>query len=432
MPKGLGLNSYASIEHHRFSTIDDAVKLIKPGVFLAKIDIKSAYRSVPISPSNYCCTGLKWKFHGDSHFSYLIDTRLPFGAKRAPGIFHRITQSIRRMMLRRGFTGIIVYLDDFLVVGKTKQECKEAYDTLCQLLQDLGFTLSAHKLVPPCQRLVFLGIVLDSLALTLSIPQNKLSEIKDKVKSFLCRQRATKRQLQSLAGKLNWAAKVVYGGRTFLRRILDMMNQLEESTSKRRLTLEFHRDLLWWHQFLDTFNGCCPFLEERPIVELQTDACPVAAGAFYNGDWIYSCFAIDCPSVADLHINFKETFAIVYAAIRWGRLWTNHHVIVHSDNLAAVAIINKGTTRNAKVMSHLRLLFWLSAQHNFRITARYIKGVDNDIADQISRLHEPYMFLKHISFLCQYFLSSIGDHLQLLSHMTYHSYLFLLSRFIPA
>ena len=136
--------------------------------------------------------------------------------------------------------------------------------------------------------------------------------------------------------------------------------------------------------------------------------------------------------LADLHINFKETLAIVYAAIRWGQLWTNHHDIVHSDNLAAVAILNKGTTRNTKVMSHLLLLFWLSAQHNFPITARYIKGVDNNIADQISRLHEPCMFLKLISFLCQYFMSSIEDHLQLLSHMTYHSYLFLLYRFLPA
>ena len=108
----------------RFSTIDDAVKLIKPGAFLAKIDIKSDYR----------LTGPKWKFHGDSHFSYLIDTRLPFGAKRAPGIFHCITQSICRMMLRKGYTGIIVYLNDFLVVGRTKKKCKEAYNTLCQLL----------------------------------------------------------------------------------------------------------------------------------------------------------------------------------------------------------------------------------------------------------------------------------------------------------
>ena len=30
-----------------------------------------------------------------------------------PGIFHRITQAIRHMLIRRGLTATVVYLDDF-------------------------------------------------------------------------------------------------------------------------------------------------------------------------------------------------------------------------------------------------------------------------------------------------------------------------------
>jgi len=53
------------------------------------------------------------------------------------------------MMARRGYRDIIVYLDDFLVIGDTYQECKEKYDVLLALLQDLGFTISWQKLIPP-------------------------------------------------------------------------------------------------------------------------------------------------------------------------------------------------------------------------------------------------------------------------------------------
>ena len=100
MPEGKGVNSYIDIESFKFQTIDDAVKLIDKGYYLAKIDLRHAYRSVPIHPSNYKATGLKWVFKGSKHPTYLIDKRLPYGGRSAPGIFHRITQAVRRMMRR--------------------------------------------------------------------------------------------------------------------------------------------------------------------------------------------------------------------------------------------------------------------------------------------------------------------------------------------
>ena len=62
-------------------------------------------------------------------------------------------QAIRYMMAKQGFQNIIVYLDDFLAIGATQAECMRAYKVLLQLLQDLGFTISEGKLVPPMQSL---------------------------------------------------------------------------------------------------------------------------------------------------------------------------------------------------------------------------------------------------------------------------------------
>ena len=73
--------------------MDCAAKLVKPGWFMAKVDLKSAYRSVNISAHSQLVTGLKWYLGGE--WRYFYDTKLPFGARAAPGIFHRLTQAGR-------------------------------------------------------------------------------------------------------------------------------------------------------------------------------------------------------------------------------------------------------------------------------------------------------------------------------------------------
>ena len=95
--------------------------------------------------------------------------------------------------------------------------------------------------------------------MSLSLPSDKLHNLQSSITAFLNQKRASKRQLQQLAGRLNWACKVVYGGRTFLRRVLDLMNTLPFPASQCRLTLDFHRDLQWWDRFLVSFHGKCHF-----------------------------------------------------------------------------------------------------------------------------------------------------------------------------
>lgn len=267
--------------------------------------------------------GLKWQFAGDNHFTYFYDTRLPLGAKSSPEIFHRLTQPVRRMMARRDFQAVVVYLDDFLVIGRTQEECQLAFSTLLQLLQDLGFQISWHKVTGPTQKLVFLGVELDTLRCEMVLPWGKLDDLHKTVSSFLTRRRATKRQLQSLAGKLNWACRVVYGGCRFLRCILDCMNSLHSSTAKHRLSTNFLADIKWWHSFLCHFNGWCPFLSEQPTTDVQTDACQLAAGAYFRGDWFYHNFVLDTPEFAALHINHKEVLAQIFSAFCWAPLWQN-------------------------------------------------------------------------------------------------------------
>ena len=67
---------------------DDVIALLGEGYYMAKIGLRHAYRAVRIHPNNYQATGLKWKFQNSNKFTYMVDTKLPCGGRRTPGIFH--------------------------------------------------------------------------------------------------------------------------------------------------------------------------------------------------------------------------------------------------------------------------------------------------------------------------------------------------------
>ena len=65
-------------------------------------------------------------------------------------------------------------------------------------------------------------------------------------------------------------------------------------------------------------------------------------------------------------------------------------MFVWSDNTTTLSSIHRCSSRSPLLMKCLRYVFWLSAIYNFRLTASYTPGIQNALADEISRLHEPY------------------------------------------
>ena len=388
------------------------------GCYFAKVDLKSAYRSVGLSKASQEVTGLSWNIGGAT--VYLRDTRLPFGARRSVGIFHRLTQAVRRMMARKGYDLTIVYLDDFLIVSKSKKVCAEALNVLIQLLRKLGFMIHWGKVVDPTTRITFLGIELNSISMTLSLPEEKLLLLKQELQSSLSKNRFTKRQLQSLAGRLSWAASVVKGGRVFLRRIFNTIRMLRHNAHRVRISSDVRKDLLWWSSFISTFNGRSTLIDQCPIECVFTDACNEGAGGSFGRDWFYFNWSQDWPKAASFHINEKEVIAVALAAHRWAPFWQNKRIIIYSDNSVTVSALNKGTCRNDEIMRCIRSLFWLSARYNFHLTARHLPGVLNVAADCASRLSAP----GHHETLWQF-----TDNSPLHLHMSQKTLLFLLDRY---
>lgn len=385
-PTGQAVNDFARTNHFKYQSIQDAVRMISPNCFLAKLDLQNAYRSVKIHPSNYQATGIKWRFHGSSKFTYMVDTRLPFGAARSPEIFNKLTQAVRVIMKMQGHNSIVVYLDDFLVIDKTYEGCQRSLYALMKLVRELGFQINYSKLDGPSQEITFLGLVLNSVERTIRVPENKLHEIHCLLHKTLNAHKVTKQHIQQIVGKLNWITQCIYGGRFHMRRLIDRANTLRASGHRTRVTTDMKRDILWWLEFMKIFNGTMPMIDDRSAISVSIDACKTACGAFYQGDFIYMPWT---QTTSQLPINYLEVLSLEIAARRWSHIWSNQMVYVHCDNIAACAIINKGSSRHPIVMDSLRRVFWLSAVFNFRMRAVYYPGRFNTLADNVSRLHEP-------------------------------------------
>ena len=306
----------------------------------------------------------------------------------------------------------------------------EAFVCLTQLLHNLGFTLNWGKVIPPTQCIVFLGVTIDTLNFTLSIPSDKLVALQSELKDWIHKTKVTKRELQQIIGKLNWAAKLLHATRPFLRRLIDLMCTLKRPSHHVRLTLSVKENLQWLLTASCVFNGTVAIVNEPPLPEFSfaSDACETGGAAFFQSDWFYVGWELDFPQYCNVHINLKELFTVLLAVVRWGHLWKNRHITLYTDNQVTMYAINKGCIRNILGMHFIRELFCILAIYNIHISARHISGRDNIIPDALSRLHdEKFAFLaaelllpfehyvlfpwynltNHMSTKCAHFISQI-------------------------
>lgn len=177
--------------------LKSAISIIKPGDFLAKVDLKSAYRPVKIHPSDYALTGLKWTFKGETSPSYMYDTKLPFGHAKSPKIFQKLSSSVCHIMKVHFNVTVIAYLDDFLIIENTFEQCSRGLRLLISTLRKLGFNISWNKVEGPSQQLIFLGVLINTTELTLSLPQEKMTEFQNLLYTFVGKKRASVKQLES-------------------------------------------------------------------------------------------------------------------------------------------------------------------------------------------------------------------------------------------
>ena len=253
-----------------YASVLDAAAMIRRlgrGALMANMDLKNAYRVLPVHPDDHPLLAVEWK--GATY----VDTALPFGLRSAPKIFSAFADALAWAMQLQGVSQQLHYLNDFLFVGApSSQECAHNLHSALKVCSQLGVPVAVQKTEGPTTSLTFLGIQLDSDAMQLSLAQDKLTRILGLALSWRGRRSATKQELQSLIGHLSHAATVVQHGRTFLRRMIDLCKWAGQAHHHVRLSQEFRSDLQWWATFLPRWNGKSILHPPAPQHTITADA----------------------------------------------------------------------------------------------------------------------------------------------------------------
>ena len=171
-PKGCDINSDIdkeefAIHYTHFDRATDMVFKAGNGCLMSKVDIKHAFRLMPISPSDWNLLGYTWE---DCLF---VDVVLSFGLRSSPGIFGQFADLICWVLQTiHKLKSTIHYADDFfLVSSKLIEIAHEELERLCAAFEALRIPLAKEKLEGPSTRIIYLGIEINSVDQMISIPQ---------------------------------------------------------------------------------------------------------------------------------------------------------------------------------------------------------------------------------------------------------------------
>ena len=159
------LNTCFTLTYPSIDTIVERIKQLGPAAKICKVDISRAFRQLRVEPRDIDLLGLKSD-------SYYLDLSVAFGFRSGSGFFQRSSDAIRYIMAKNGYPGLINYIDD-LIRSDLLSKINNGYQFLLMLLQELGLPISSSKLVPPTTSAVCLGIRIDTVSRTISIPIEK-------------------------------------------------------------------------------------------------------------------------------------------------------------------------------------------------------------------------------------------------------------------
>ena len=398
-PMGASINEGISkddfnVQYTHFDSATDLVFKKGKNCLMSKLDIKHAFRILPVLPCQWILLGICWLGQ------FFVDTRLPFGLRSSPGIFNRFADAVCWIIQNvYKICNIIHYSDDFFLVSPPEKRLATAeVEIVKSTFQHLGIPLAEDKMVGPSTIITYLGIQIDSNQFLISIPQEKYQELMTSLPFWRDRSKCTKQELLSLIGKLSFVCKVVRPGRIFLRRLISLSTTVDKLHHHLCLTKETRADIKWWIDFLPHWNrkSIIPetFYLTSSDIKLFTDASSLGFGAIYNNSWIQGRWG---PQFDNLSIDYTELFAIVAAVLTWGAQWQGKRIIFFTDNQPITQIWNSGTTPSAPIMSLIRKMYLIAARLEFSISLKHVLGIYNPIADALSRfqMQKFYHFAPH-------------------------------------
>ena len=152
------------------ASLKDVSQTLRKGDWAATIDLKDAYLHVPIASKHRRFLRFWWR---GNKFQF---RRLSFGLSSAPRTFTRLTWPLVTLCRANGVR-VIVYLDDFLILGRNKAELTRHTAFVLDILRKAGFQRNEPR-QEPRQLFEYLGLLWNSKELRVFLLQEKLDDIK--------------------------------------------------------------------------------------------------------------------------------------------------------------------------------------------------------------------------------------------------------------
>ncbi|CAG2215233.1 unnamed protein product [Mytilus edulis] len=124
----------------------------------------------------------------------------------------------------------------------------------------------------------------------------------------------------------------------------------------------------------------------KPNEIFSSDACMTDCSGIFKQHFFHVEF-LDAIVNEQLHINALEMLTVVVCLKLWGTKLKGKRIIIKCGNHVTVTVINTGKSRNQLLQSCLREICFVAAINKFELRAVHIAGVDNRLADMLSRWH---------------------------------------------
>jgi hypothetical protein len=325
-------------EKFKMETFDSIVETVLPGDWFLSFDLVKGFYNVPVHQSHR--KYFAFEFNG----IYYQFTGLAMGGSLSPRIFTTIIKVLIGIC-RAAAIAIYAYLDDTLNRNKTVAIAEYSCHFVVDLFQRAGFLIHPDKSVlTPTQVILFLGFLIDSVDMTISLPTDKEAKIRKEVRWWIrAIHNATPIQIRRASAFLGYLISLLpaslYSKGHFRRiqREVDVHLQTHQRNYDAWITLTEYSlpDLFWWQSLPSPISR--PIHVCLPRVYLTTDASSTGWGIVFGkevraGSW---------PPFESRHINVLELQVILYVFSSFDSTFENCHLVVSMDNQVAASYVNK-------------------------------------------------------------------------------------------
>ena len=228
-----------------------------------------------------------------------------------------------------------------------------------------------------------MGIHVDVASGMVTIPHEKCLQILDACHHYTTKKQITRKQLQSLLGKLIYLHRCIPASRIFVNRLLNTLRQCPHRVT---VSEDMRKDLAWFIQFLVKFNGKVLFPAMRQKIDVYVDASLSGMGAFWNEN----AYAVSrhIAATAGWSISHLEMLNVMVALRVFAHAWRGKHVEFHIDNLAVVFSLQFSRMKDQILQAIVRTIWLLAATHDIQLSYSHIPGIQNKEADALSRVFQ--------------------------------------------